>query len=146
MGNGELEPLIREYVEKYDNIYVQEAVDPHVVLQYTASADVGVSYIDNPSLNDRFCLPNKLFEYVMAGLPVIVNDAPEMSRVVKQHQIGFVMQDLTVEALKKALDSLARIKPKIMKKNLKKASEVYCWENQERAMINAYKRNDSDLK
>ena len=146
MGYGKLEPLVAKWADKYNNIYMQEAVDPGVVLQYTASADVGVSYIDNPSLNDRLCLPNKLFEYIMAGLPVIVNDAPEMSRVVEKHQIGIVMQGLTVESLKNALESLALIEPEIMNKNLKRASEVYCWENQERAMINAYKHHTTNLK
>ena len=141
MGYGDLEPLIRKHVQKYDNIYAHAAVAPEMVLQYTASADIGVSYIDNPSLNDRFCLPNKLFEYIMAKLPVIVNDAPEMRRVVNEHQIGCVIQgDLTVESCNKALESISQVDPQTMRRNLKVASELYCWENQEKLMIAAYKR------
>ena len=141
MGYGDLEPLIRKHVQKYDNIYAHAAVAPEMVLQYTASADIGVSYIDNPSLNDRFCLPNKLFEYIMAKLPVIVNDAPEMRRVVNEHQIGCVIQgDLTVESCNKALESISQVDPQIMRRSLKVASELYCWENQEKLMIDAYKR------
>lgn len=95
MGYGELTPLAKSFAEKYANIFVHPAVSPEVVLEYTASADVGVAYIDNPSLNDRYCLPNKLFEYIMAGLPVLVNDAPEMKRLVKERGIGVVLSQLS---------------------------------------------------
>jgi glycosyltransferase involved in cell wall biosynthesis len=141
MGYGDLEPLIRKHVQKCDNIYVHAAVATEMGLQYTASADIGVSYIDNPSLNDRFCLPNKLFEYIMARLPVIVNDAPEMRRVVNEHQIGHVIRrDLTVEAWTKALEKISQVNPQIMRRNLNKAAELYCWENQEKIMVNAYRQ------
>jgi glycosyltransferase involved in cell wall biosynthesis len=140
MGYGELESLIKEYVESHGNVYFQEAVPPSVVLQYTASADVGISYIDNASLNDRFCLPNKLFEYIMAGLPVIVNNAPEMRRVVIENKIGIVLSELTPESLKQALDELARIDAGELKENIKNAASKFSWQNQERVMIDAYKK------
>ena len=77
----------------------------------------------------------------MAKLPVIVNDAPEMRRVVNEHQIGCVIQgDLTVESCNKALESISQVDPQTMRRNLKVASELYCWENQEKLMIAAYKR------
>jgi len=58
MGYGELEPLVREHAASRPNIRLKEAVEPGMVLPYTCSADVGVTYIDNGSLNDRLCLPN----------------------------------------------------------------------------------------
>lgn len=140
MGYGELEPLIHEYADSHGNIYFQAAVAPTVVLQYTASADIGISYIDNSSLNDRWCLPNKLFEYIMAGLPVIVNNAPEMQRVVYENKIGIVMNELTPKSLKQAFDELARIDAGDLKDNLKSAALKYSWHNQERVMLDAYRR------
>ena len=140
MGYGELESRIKECADTHGNVYFQEAVDPTVVLKYTSSANVGISYIDNPSLNDHWCLPNKLFEYIMAGLPVIVNDVPEMRRVVNENKIGIVLNELTSESLVRALDELERFDTVELVRNLKNAATKYSWQTQERAMINAYNR------
>jgi glycosyltransferase involved in cell wall biosynthesis len=140
MGYGELESRIKEYADSHGNVYFQEAVDPTVVLKYTSSANVGISYIDNPSLNDHWCLPNKLFEYIMAGLPVIVNDVPEMRRVVNENKIGIVLNELTSESLIRALDELERFNAVELGKNLKSAATKYSWQTQERAMVNAYNK------
>jgi len=123
MGYGELDTLIKEYANIYDNIYLKEAISPSVVLQYTASAYVGVSYIDNPSLNDELCLPNKLFEYIMAGLPVIVNNAPEMRKLVEQHNIGIVLHSLTTKSLSQALNELEGMDSSKLNENLENAAK-----------------------
>ena len=138
MGYGELEPLIKEYADSRGNIYFRRAVAPSAVLKYTASADVGISYIQNTSLNDHYCLPNKLFEYIMASIPVIVNDVPEMRRVVTENRIGIVLNELTPKSLRGALDELTHIDAGALKENLKRAASKYSWETQERVMINAY--------
>ena len=140
MGYGELEPLIKEYTESYSNIYLKEAVEPAIVLDYTASADVGVSYIDNPSLNDKFCLPNKLFEYISAGLPVIVNNAPEMRRVVNENKIGVVLDELTNQSLSRALDNISHMDPGSLSKYLRRTAELYSWNNQAQLMKSAYRQ------
>jgi glycosyltransferase involved in cell wall biosynthesis len=140
LGYGELESLVKGYADSYRNIYFKDAVDPAVLLQYTASADVGIAYIDNTSLNDRYCLPNKLFEYIMAGLPVFVNNVPEMRRVVNEHQIGVVLDELTVKSLSNAFNDLAQIDAGVLSENLKHAASTYSWQNQENVMINAYRK------
>jgi len=138
MGFGELEGLIDQQARRHSNIYRHPAVQPDVVLDYTASADVGIAYINNPSLNDRLCLPNKMFEYIMAGLPVIVNNAPEMSRVVREKGIGAVLTELTVASLATALGEIERRDQLAMRSSLDEAARIYSWENQEREMLRGY--------
>ena len=140
MGYGDRETLIREYADAHDNIYFKNAVEPAVVLEYTASATVGVAYIDNPSMNDQLCLPNKLFEYIMAGLPVIVNNAPEMCRLVKENQVGVVLDDLTVQSLACALRDLEGTNPITLSENLRQTARYFSWEHQEQVMLNAYRK------
>ncbi len=140
MGFGELEPLVREYAASHGNIYMKEAVEPASVLLNTAAADVGISYVENDCLNHDLCLPNKLFEYIMAGIPAIVINVTEMRRVVDEYKIGILINELTQQEMKRALDELERIDPEVMEKNLKRAASVYSWQNQERVMIDAYKK------
>jgi glycosyltransferase involved in cell wall biosynthesis len=60
------------------------------LLSYTTQADVGVSLLEDTCENHRLALPNKLFEYLAADLPVVVSDLPEMSRLVSERGVGWV--------------------------------------------------------
>jgi glycosyltransferase involved in cell wall biosynthesis len=139
MGFGELDGYIRSYAEKHQNIYLQPAAHPDEILYYTCSADCGVAYIDNPSLNDRLCLPNKLFEFLMAGLPVMVNDAPEMKRLVEASQVGAVLSELNYDEILRGLSEIAQMDRGTLADNIRAAGQEYCWENQEKIMIDGYK-------
>jgi glycosyltransferase involved in cell wall biosynthesis len=60
------------------------------LLSYTSQADVGVSLLEDTCENHRLALPNKLFEYLAANLPVVVSDLPEMRRLVTERGVGWV--------------------------------------------------------
>lgn len=139
MGYGYLEPLVEEYASRHSNIRLQPAVPPDVVLEYTASADVGVSYIDNPSLNDRYCLPNKLFEYLMAGIPAIVNDAPEMRRLVETYGVGVVLQELSPHSIAGALHQLAERDQSDLQEKVAVAASRFSWASQVPVLVDAHK-------
>ena len=140
MGYGSLEQTIREYADRCANIYLHEAVEPDVILNYTCSAHVGVSYIDNPSLNDHFCLPNKFFEYMASGLPVLVNNAPAMRRIVEQYGVGAVMTELSGVALAQGLRDLEGIDDGKLSARLEAVTKETCWERQSDIMLAAYSR------
>jgi glycosyltransferase involved in cell wall biosynthesis len=59
------------------------------LLSYTTQADVGVSLLEDTCENHRLALPNKLFEYLAADLPVVVSALPEMSRLVGERGVGW---------------------------------------------------------
>lgn len=62
---------------------------PHVELrQWLSEADIGVYPIQDRCLSYRYCLPNKLFEAILSGLPVIVSDFPDMANIVSQYGVG----------------------------------------------------------
>ncbi len=71
-------------------VHMLKAVPQEVLLEYTASADLGVIPYQNTCLNHYYCTPNKLFEFIAAGLPIIATDLPEIARIIGDHQIGLV--------------------------------------------------------
>lgn len=139
MGYGELEKTIKIASEQCDNIYFFPAVPPDVVLEYTASADVGISLIQNTCLSYYYCMPNKLFEYAMTGLPVLVSDMKDMSELVSRQQMGAVISAPSAIDINKAVDNLLQSDLIQMKENAYRVANENAWEIQEIKMLNAYK-------
>lgn len=102
------------------------------ILNYTAGAFTGLSLIDNISMNNYYALPNKLFEYVMSGLPVIVNNLPQMKRVVEDYDVGAVINEMNEDELINGLNEWINDKNiyELKKANCKKASLELNWENE----------------
>ena len=140
MGYGELESKIQSISKSYNNIFFHKAVSPEMILNYTASADVGVALIENTCLSYNFCMPNKLFEYAMSGLPVLVSDMVEMSNFVKTHQMGIAIMNDTAENVNFSIDRLLSMDLHKLKLNAKKAALKNSWEIQEKKMISVYQK------
>ncbi|MCT7405745.1 glycosyltransferase family 4 protein [Aliarcobacter cryaerophilus] len=140
MGYGEIEEEIKKASKEKNNIFFHSAVAPEVVLEYTSSADFGIHMIQNTCLNHYYCLPNKLFEYAMAGLPVIVSNMKEMRELVEKYDMGIVVTDDKIESMNNAIDKILQSDIKQMKQNARRCAEENSWEVQEIKMINEYKR------
>ena len=138
MGYGPLENFIQEATQKYDNIYFHHAVPPDILLNYTGSADVGISLIEDVSLSYRYCLPNKFFEYIMADIPVIASNLYEMKKVIDKYKIGYAIEN-TPEILIEAINDFVKSDKQAFNVNIKKVKTVYNWENQEKILLNLYK-------
>jgi glycosyltransferase involved in cell wall biosynthesis len=79
---------VKKASERVSNIHVHPPVPHGQVVQLSRSADCGLCLIEDISLSDRYCLPNKLFEYAFAGLPVLASRLPEIDRVVREFGLG----------------------------------------------------------
>ncbi|MEI8605382.1 glycosyltransferase [Pseudoalteromonas sp. B160] len=124
MGYGELEKIVKLEADNSQNIFFQPAVKPEVVLNYTSSADFGVSFIEDSCLSYRYCLPNKMFEYTMAGLPVLVSNLVEMKKFVEEHSVGVVSDENTVNGFYDAFSKIEEFDYESLKSNLKKLEKV----------------------
>ncbi len=100
------------------------------LLNFTAGADLGLSLIENLSKSYYYALPNKLFEYIMAGVPVIVSDLPQMKSVVDTYDVGFTVDDWQPETLKKMLRQIEDDKSLLLQKsaNALKAKNELHWD------------------
>ncbi len=81
-------------------------------------------------LSFKYSLPNKLFDYIHAEIPIIAGNLPEISRIIKEYEVGVMVDDYTPESISEAIKSLlndSELLAKI-KKNQQKAKEVLCWE------------------
>lgn len=127
---GALQNIVMQH-ELEERVHFHPAVAQEKLLDYTASADLGIiPYTDN-CLNNRYCTPNKLFEFIAAGLPMIATDLPEISRLLAKYQMGLVGDTSSPEQIamliSRALipETLATIKKQV----LDARSEVN-WQNE----------------
>jgi len=113
---------------------------PFAELQrYTTIADVGVS-LDKPlHLNYAYSLPNKLFDYIHAGLPVLVSDLPELSRIVDAYKIGMVVSRVEPQEIAAALQNMFESdKLEFWRNNAFKASEELNWQREQEVIRKVY--------
>jgi glycosyltransferase involved in cell wall biosynthesis len=139
MGFGEWEPTIKEYEKKHENIHYHQAVSPKDVGRYTRGADVGLCLQENIGLNYYLSLPNKLFEYIMSGVPPIVSDFPEMARVVDQGQCGWDVE-VKEEALYSLISEITRKEINEKRENTLRYRKTLGWHKEEAALIDFYQK------
>lgn len=139
MGYGALESDIQRYQSKYSNIFHYPAVSPADVHIHTSSADVGFALIENTCLSYNFCMPNKLFEYGMAGVPCVVTDLPEMRKYVNNNNCGFVLSNVGSESLIGLVDKVMNSDLTEIKNNARAGAISNSWEKQELVMTNVYR-------
>jgi glycosyltransferase involved in cell wall biosynthesis len=138
MGYGPLEGLVQEKASASSNIYFHPAVSPEFLLDYTTSADFGILFYQDNCLNHKYCSPNKMFEYLMAGLPVIVSNLHEMRRLVKKHGIGSIANENTVEGFKVGIQNILCLDYEKLRQNVEMTNKLYCWEQQETVLKKVY--------
>lgn len=108
---------------------------------YTAVADVGVS-LDKPlHLNYAYSLPNKVFDYIHSGVPILVSDLPELRRIVEQYHVGSVVSEVKPDTIAKALrEMLTHPQRMEWRQNALKAAQVLNWQSESKAIREVYSR------
>jgi glycosyltransferase involved in cell wall biosynthesis len=112
------------------------------LFKYTVQADLGISLEENLGMNYFYALPNKLFDYIQAQVPVLTSDFPEMGAIVRKYNIGFTTNERDAGKLAKIIEKTFEDKKKIntWKENLKTARLELCWENEKEKLINILKK------
>jgi len=103
IGDGPRETALRQQVSRsalQDRVFFIPRVPFRELHSYTCSADLGLCLIKNAGRSFYYSMPNKLFEYLMAGLPVLASDFPEMRRVVAETGAGAVADPEDPEAIR----------------------------------------------
>lgn len=139
MGYGSLVSEIKIASKIKKNIYYFPAVPPEIVLEYTASADIGISLIENVCLSYYYCMPNKLFEYAMVGLPVLVSNMKDMSSLVIKNSMGVVINDFSAKSINDSINIFLTKDLNDMKINAYRVAIENSWEVQEFKMLRSYK-------
>ena len=105
LGRGSLESLIKESSVYNKRVFHHYSVPHTEITSIAASADFGLCLIENVSLSDWYCLPNKLFEYAFSRIPVIASNFPDMTKVIHKHGLGRCVEP-SKESLSELFDEI----------------------------------------
>jgi glycosyltransferase involved in cell wall biosynthesis len=139
MGFGSLEGAVREAAAHSSQIHFLPAVPPQEVLRYTASADVGIVGVENRCLSYYFSLPNKIFEYLLAGTPALAPNYPEMRRIVEANGTGWIVEDED-RSWQTMIESLDLERVTAAKEKVRAVSGRFSWRNEESCLFSAYRQ------
>lgn len=141
MGYGHFAAQVQAEAERSRAIYFRDAVAPGDVVRYAASADVGLCLIEDICLSYRYCLPNKLFEFLMAGLPVIVSNLPEMASLVRDYRVGEIAYEVSADGIEDPVRRLLAADPEGLAANVRQAARRFSWETEEAQIIESYREH-----
>lgn len=144
IGDGKLKADLMEETSKRD-LTDKVKFLPKVPLEdlpsYTKQAYIGYQVLQNTSYNHYSASSNKLFEYIMAEVPVVSCDFPEIKRVVEEENIGLIVDTEKPESIAAATQKIVD-NPELrneLSMNCRSAKFKYNWENEKEELLNIYK-------
>ena len=135
VGDGDVIPNAKELVKthQFEAKVLFFGKRPYKkLMQFTRYASIGLALDKPKSLNYRFALPNKLFDYIQANTAVICSNLIEIQKIVEKYKIGISIETISPEAIAETINGLLENKEKLLafQENCKQAAEVENWENE----------------
>lgn len=138
IGSGDVLPKLKQMVMELnlsDRVHFVGKVPPDELKALTRLADIGVTLDKNTNINYRFSLPNKIFDYIHAGIPVLSSKLPELERIITQYNVGIIVASHEPEMLAKAIQTMLQSPQYILwKTNTTRASQELSWYNEQRQL------------
>lgn len=113
-----------------DKVFFMGKFTQESLLSYTAGATIGFALIENLSLSYYYALPNKLFEYINAEVPMIVSNFPQMVEVIDEYKVGYYVDPENLPEISQAVSNIIT-DPELyaqLRENCRTASGFLNWE------------------
>jgi len=135
VGSGDIIGILQKRITELKlekRVKLISRVPWNELMRYTKSADLGVTLDKNSNPNYNFSLPNKLFDYINAGIPVLASDLPEIRKLIEKYKCGIIIKEVSPQEIRSAIIELINNKLLLskLKNNAVKASEELNWESE----------------
>lgn len=143
IGSGDIENKLKQIVKDnnlIDKVIFKGKLPFNELFKYTSKAILGVSLEEAAGLNYKYALPNKIFDYINAEIPILVSNLPEMSKIVEKYKVGEILIKNNSKEISEKVNNLINDKELYEKyvENTKIAKKELCWETQEKELIDLY--------
>ncbi|MCC6837870.1 MAG: glycosyltransferase [Bacteroidia bacterium] len=143
VGSGDVIALLHQMVEKLnlsEKVIFVGKVPFEKLLQYTHHADLGLTLDKDTNINYKYSLPNKLFDYIHAGVPVLASDLVEIKKIIEEYKVGDCISSHDPKHIAEKINSILNNETRLQdwKKNCKIAAENLNWEKEEKLLTQVY--------
>ena len=135
IGNGDLYEDLTQKVKNNNKIHFLGKFSPKKLHKLTPLANLGLSIEEDLGLNYRFALPNKIFDYIQAEVPILVSDLPEMKQVIQNYNVGEIVKKRNPKELAIQIEQILK---RDFSTELKGAKKELVWENQEEKLLTIF--------
>lgn len=147
IGSGDVIPALKLMVVELrlnEKVKFEPKKSPSELFLYTLCADLGLSLDKNTNLNYRFSLPNKIFDYIQAGVPILASDLPEVKKIIEGYNIGCISPDHNIKNLATLMNKMIDNKEMRLtwQKNLKAASQELNWDHEKSKLLSIFSSID----
>ncbi len=144
IGGGDVLPMLKRMTSALqieDRVRFLPRMPYQQMMAYTQLAELGFVLDKDTNLNYRFCLPNKLFDFIQAGVPIVASHLVEIEKIINKYHLGLFIPDhdpkSIAETIRKGLDDVAQ--RAVWQQGLVQAAEELCWENEQQTLMEVYK-------
>ena len=148
VGKGDVIPALKQRVAQQKlahKVIFIDTVPYDMLLQYTHASDCGLSLDKDNNVNYKYSLPNKLFDYIWCGIPVLCSRVIEVASIVKRYQIGHVAQDHSIPVLTAAMQIMMQSPKGAFQPGIERAQADLNWEREKNILLDFYGRLKKDL-
>jgi len=136
IGDGTIFNALKERVNNLqlnEKVFFLGRIAGSELYKYTPSADLGLCLLKNRGLNYYYSLPNRVFDYLHAGVPVLATDFPEIANVVRNYKTGVLINRYNPEYLADTLNDF--FAKEFNTSHFPETAQKFCWENEEKVLL-----------
>jgi len=135
----------KEYVQKIKglckdatlkNVRILPSVAHNEIYEVLSKYDIGIAFYRNLDLNYYYCAPNKVYDYIQMGMPVITNDFPGLIDIVQKNKVGVCISEVTADEIKNAIQALGN--NQLHENITESVRRRYSWETQSESYLNLF--------
>ena len=121
-NNPTYKEYLKQLVEKNSQVTILDPIPFYEIQSTINQYDIGLYLLFPTHLNNKFALPNKLFEFIQGRVAIVIGPTPAMAKLVNEYSIGIVSKDFTATALTDAIKKLSVSEINQFKKNTNRAA------------------------
>jgi len=139
VGAGDVVPLLKDKAKGRTDVTFIGRKNYESMMEYTANADIGVSLDKDTNMNYRYSLPNKIFDYIHAGVPVLVSNLVEVRSIIDHYQVGSVIPSHDPEQIAESIRTFfLGLDQDDLSKKLAAAANELNWDNETKVLDSIY--------
>lgn len=138
IGKGDMYRKLKARVKHKgleDKVHFLGKIAPQELPAYTCSANLGLCLLEKNGLSYYYSLPNRIFDYMRSGVPILATDFPEIAKIVGEYKTGKLISHYEPEYLANVIKDLLHTWNNEEREKLIKLSNNFCWELEELKLL-----------